>query len=745
MKKAMNDGRTSGSRSRGKQNALFYVSTKGRDAWSGTLPEPNAAKTDGPFASLATARNAVREWKKGKTLHAPITVMLRGGRYYLNDTFVLGPQDGGAPDSPVVYAAYPGEKPILSGGRPMAGWRPYKGKILQCPLPGAKGGKWKFRQLFFRGRRQIRARYPKFDPANPLYGGWAFIEGPADDGTMPAASFPGGYTNMGDRAFEGGSATAFQYKRGAFKHHWSKPSEGEVQIFPAFEGANDIIPIKAIDEEKRVITLQRELWQIDRTPWYRRVSFVPKNRFYVENLLEELTQPGEWCLDSEDGVLYFWPPTDSIAAGDVVAPALDCLVSIRGASWITICGLTFTETADGDDMQRDGLAGYGCMFPRQGLKYCGEAVHLRRAEHCRIEGNSFDAVGGNAVYLEGENLRNVLQRNEISQAGASGICVVGSMLQHPMFTQILDNHIHHCGVINKFVAGVFMGISEGTLVAHNSIHDMPHHGINLGSNGLGRNIVEYNEIRRTCMETHDTGAINCWMDISSVGILKEAQRCGHIIRYNLIADVLGCCVDKATGKIVTRTEGTLGIYLDDCSSNCFICGNIIVRVSRAIHVHLGKNNCIENNIAVDCGSLVGYGDSVSPRCGNAHMAGFMTGNRQCRNILYTSCPGAVLFVLAAWSDKQIELSDENLFFNTTGEGYRLMTYGRTAPPEKPLPLAEWQRMGYDAHSMIADPLFMDLEHDDFRLKPESPALALGFEPIRVSRIGIRADGRSHSE
>jgi len=39
-----------------------------------------------------------------------------------------------------------------------------------------------------------------------------------------------------------------------------------------------------------------------------KTSLVPDNRFFVENPLEELDQPGEWCLDSEAGILYFWPP-----------------------------------------------------------------------------------------------------------------------------------------------------------------------------------------------------------------------------------------------------------------------------------------------------------------------------------------------------------------------------------------------------------------------------------------------------
>lgn len=51
----------------------------------------------------------------------------------------------------------------------------------------------------------------------------------------------------------------------------------------------------------------------------------------------------------------------------------------------------------------------------------------------------------------------------------------------------------------------------------------------------------------------------------------------------------------------------------------------------------------------------------------------------------------------------------------------------------------WQSLGADRHSIVADPLFVDAEKDDYRLKPESPALRMDFEPIPVEKIGPYAD------
>jgi hypothetical protein len=71
--------------------------------------------------------------------------------------------------------------------------------------------------------------------------------------------------------------------------------------------------------------------------------------------------------------------------------------------------------------------------------------------------------------------------------------------------------------------------------------------------------------------------------------------------------------------------------------------------------------------------------------------------------------------------------DENVYWLTAGaEGLRF--FRRT--------FAEWQALGVDAKTQIADPQFEDTAAYDFRLKPTSPALALGFKPIDLSNVGL---------
>lgn len=724
----------------------FYVATNGNNSWSGKLEAPNAGRTDGPFLTLSRARDAVREMKGRQTHNGLIRVMVRGGNYYTNETLMLEREDGGSREAPITYTAYPGERPVLSGGQKVTGWKPYKGQILQADLRGARGGAWKFRQLFLNGARQIRARYPNFDPHSPLYGGWTFIEGPARKG----------------------SGNSFIYKAATFTNHWASPTDGEVVIFEAGGWVNDIIPIKSVEEGRRLITLTRSVLNPDRTPWFAPSSLAAGDRFRVENLLEELDQPGEWCLDSNGGVLYFWPPDGALKSTDtIVVPALHTLIDLHNTSWLVISGFTFTQRMGGDALHHADVDGYGPMYPEEGTEYVGDTLHLKGAEHCVIENNHFDAVGGNAIYLEGYNLRNSIRRNEISYVGANGISLLGSYVpvdgvaaplqngrqRMPMFNEVTDNYIHHCGVFNKYVAGVFLGVSDGNLIAHNRIEYMPHHAINLGLNGFGRNVVEYNEIHHVTLEISDTGAINSWMDFE-----KSDERAGHIIRFNLISDVPGCHTTKE-GQIITPDGTANGIYLDNDSSNSLIHGNIVIRTSAAgIFLHGGKNNLVENNVVVDSGRTTpANAPSNYPSgqmCYMPYLKGaFFTGNRFSRNIVYYHQGSVPVVLFSVWSagpgsrpgqtgqeqSLAVGQSDNNILFRPDGKEPRILisTDVNEKPSTRELALSEWRSLGFDTGSLTSDPLFVDPDHDNYRLKPDSPAMRLGFAPIAVENIGIR--------
>jgi hypothetical protein len=109
----------------------FYVATNGNDHWSGRLAAPNKARTDGPLSSLAGARDRIRGERTG---NQPVEVLVRGGTYCLPTLFVLEPQDSGTAEAPVVYAGFQKEKPVLSGGRVVTGFR-QTGDLWETTIP----------------------------------------------------------------------------------------------------------------------------------------------------------------------------------------------------------------------------------------------------------------------------------------------------------------------------------------------------------------------------------------------------------------------------------------------------------------------------------------------------------------------------------------------------------------------------------------------------------------------------------
>jgi len=658
---------------------IYYVATKGDDSFSGSLPAPNNKKTDGPFASITKARDTIRQLPRSK--EGPITVMVREGIYFLPETIVFTPEDSGTEKCPITYMVYPGEKVILSGGRIITGWTLYKGKIMVCSIPEAEEGKWKFRQLFFKGQRQIRARTPNYESDNPLYGGWSFVEVPA----IP------------------GSKTAFEYKPGIFKH-WKDPTLGEVNIFPRYGWGNNVISIKEVNEKKHIITLAENATYEIRSG----------DRFYLGNLLEELDQPTEWCLDWKKGELYFWPSTGFLTKDEVIVPKLSRLITMQGEKsvpikYINIIGFTFTETLSLGKRDQDAIA----------------AIYLENTEYCSIKNNSFHKVGGDSVYLKGYNEENRIVGNEIAYAGWGGVILSGMKKGHPLNNIISYNHIHHCGIIHKSSGAISLFSSGNNLISHNLIHDLPRMGIMIGdfSSGgtdedianCGNNIVEYNELYHLSLETCDAGGI--YMNY------RGKRKVGNIIRYNIIRDVVGCHTTTEGNFLIPHR--TWGIYLDDWSSNTEVYGNIVVgNVLGGVMVHGGKNNIIRNNIFVNSGKYQIFYSNIE---------NYMSGNRFFKNIVYYTEPGAKLMEIRRWTDYAIAESDYNLFFHTKGE--ELIIEGIPGVNS----FDQWQKLGFDKNSIIADPLFMDPANSKYSLKPNSPALKLGFKPISTSKIGLKKD------
>ena len=236
----------------------LYVATNGNDAWSGRLAGPNTAATDGPLRTITAARDRIRTARAA----APSTVLIRGGRYEISEPIVFTPEDSGRPGRPVVYAAYPGEHPVISGGRRIVGWEKRGKNVWTAEVPEVRAGQWQFRQLIVNARRAVRARSPNQ--------GFFRIDGPKSDARP----------------------LQIRYKGADIQPSWA--ALGDVEVTALFSWADVRRPIRKVDEAGHVATLAGDA----------RPSNTEANaRYWIENAPEALDETGEWYLDRKSGIL----------------------------------------------------------------------------------------------------------------------------------------------------------------------------------------------------------------------------------------------------------------------------------------------------------------------------------------------------------------------------------------------------------------------------------------------------------
>ena len=683
--------------------AELHVSPAGRDTWSGGPAAPHPAGNDGPFASLERARDEIRRRRAAGATAEPFTVHVHAGRYALPRPLQLDARDSGTATAPVEWRGYRDERPLILGGRPISGFVVHEGKILRADV-GAQGFKGvNFRMLLCDGRQQILARYPNYDPQNPYGGGWAYVDGK--------------YVPMYSEV-PGEDKRTFRYAA-ADDRPWARPTEAEVLIFPRYNWWNNLVRLASLDRASRTLRLAADCSYAIR----------PGDRYYVRNLREELDAPGEWYLDRTTATLYFWPPAGADLA-TVFAPTLRTLLEFGpGTAHVAFRGFVFE----------------GCE---------GTAITLKDTTACRIvastirnvgdyQGSGVDIIGGTGNGVVGCDLHH-LGRHAISLAGGDQqtLTAAGNFAE--------NNYIHHPGVLYKQGVGVSLH-GVGQRAAHNLIHDCPRFAIQfMGNNHL----IEFNHVRHVNLETADTGAIY-------TGGRDWLGARGSVIRHNYFHDMLGFGYEK--GKWVSP-HFAWGIYLDDNTGGVTVYGNIVARAVRGlIHLHNGRDNTIENNIFIGGTQqqiqLSGWTDKhrywsshlptmikgyesvaqqpawralphmdLHPRDAVLPDHTIMAGNTFARNIVYWHAPAASYVAARNFSFTHNSI-DRNLLW---AAGQPLRTGQKMTDLNE---WAAWQATGMDRHSVIADPRFVDPAQDDYRLQPDSPAFALGFQAIPVEKIG----------
>jgi parallel beta-helix repeat protein len=655
--------------------ADFFAATNGNDAWSGKLPVPNSARTDGPFATITRARDALRESRTPGKPDKPSIVLVRGGTYRLGSPIVFAPEDSGTPAACVTYAAYPGEEPMLSGGRLVTGWRKNAGAVWTTEVPEVKAGQWYFNQLFVNGQRRTRARTPNV--------GYLRTDGP-----LPGLKNP---KDRQDRAAKMG----FRYKPGDLKR-WDNLED--VVLFVYHSWTTSLNWVASLDEQNHTVRFTAP------TGWP--LSYWEKNqRYYVENCLDALDSPGEWYLNRETGVLSYWPlPSEDMATAEVVAPALRKLVVFDGdvdggklVQHIQLKGLTL-EHADWMVENRGPADG-------QAAAWLEAAVFAEGAQHCVLQACEVRHVGEYGIYFQRGCKDNRIVRCHVHDLGAGGVRI--GYMKGPENDRVasernvIDNcFIHDGGYVFRAGVGVWIGRSSFNTVSHNEISGFDYTGISVGwswgyqPSSAHHNTIEYNHVHHI-----GRGVLSDMGGIYTLGISP-----GTVIRNNLFYD------------IYSYSYGGWGLYTDEGSSGIVLENNIVYNTKTGgFHQHYGRENVVRNNI------LAFSKEGQIQRSREENHLSFTFE----RNIVYFN-QGSLLS--GNWKNGNYR-TDYNVYWDASGRDVKLagMTF------------AQWQAKGFDKNSIIADPMFVDPQNHDFRVKPEPPAFKLGFQPIDASKVGLYGD------
>ena len=656
----------------------FYISPKGKDTWSGKLAGPNAGNTDGPFATIGKAQEAVRNLRKSDpNRKTPILVLIRAGVYGLSEPLSFTPEDAGTVDSSSIYAAYADENPTFSGGVVVGGWKKDANGRWVLKLSDAPGfdPKWSFTRIYVNGESRYRPRLPKT--------GYYYIADKLDP-TAKAA---------------GKGSDRFKYANDDIRADWANLGDVETIVFQVWTMAR--MRTESVDSANKIVNFTGHSRSLDGYS-----AFNKGHRFLIENVKEALSQPGEWYYDRPTTTLTYIPmPGEEPETTQVIIPKIETLLKLSGEiaqrKWVSnlvFRGLSFAHTNWATPPE-------GNNFPQAEVNLQG-AILAQGARDCAFEQCKVFGVGGYGIEFAAACKNNRIDGCELTDLGAGGVKIGLTSFERndDLVTShniVKDNIIAHGGRLHPAAIGVWLGHSPYNTVEHNDIHDFYYTGISVGWSwgyspncGSHHNTIAYNHIYNI-----GQGVLSDMGGIYTLGLAE-----GTVLHHNLIHDVHAF------------DYGGWGIYFDEGATHQVAENNIVYRTKTGgFHQHYGKENTLRNNIFAFT-----IKDQLQRTRNEPHLSFTFE-----HNIVYWKPTGNLLG--SNWSNDDKYKLDYNLYWRTDGQPFQLAKWN----------WQQWQARGQDVHSLVADPLFVDPEKGDFTLKAGSPAEKIGFKPIDMTGVGSR--------
>ena len=505
-----------------------YVSPRGSDRADGTSAKP--------WKSLEHAITRIQD------IPGDVRLLVAGGEYSLAGTLELKGSTGRS----VTIEAAPGASPVIRGDRRIARFRPLRDKevkarlapgvadkVLEADLKAAgikDSGNACLREnmtdLYWKGERQRLARYP-------------------DEGFLQSGKA------LGPTAID-----AVSRKEGIFGYlddrvsAWASEKDAWIYGYYRWDWSEQYQKVASIDPESRTVNLEE--------PWHN-YGFKDGFRYYGLNLLCELDSPGEYYVDREKGMLY-WYPAEGYSEGDEVTVSTfndDYMLVIEDCTDVTLRGIALTGGRN-NAVRVEGSVGISL----EGVSvscFGGDALQVFSSSNVKVDGCCFETLGHSGIRALGGD------RKTLEKAGYS---VTNTVIRNfSLFKHTYEPAVHFEGC--------------GITIAHCDFSGSTSSAMRIdGSEAL----VEYNHFHDLVKESDDQGGLDMWYNYGYRGV---------VIRYNFWEDIIG-------GSVC----GAAGVRFDDMISGQLVYGNIFRNVGAvhfgAVQIHGGKDNIVENNVFYRC-------------------------------------------------------------------------------------------------------------------------------------------------
>ncbi|MBI1753896.1 MAG: right-handed parallel beta-helix repeat-containing protein [Acidobacteria bacterium] len=423
--------------------------------------------------------------------------------------------------------------------------------------------------------------------------------------------------------------------------------------------------------------------------------------FFIYNLLEELTAPGECFIDRVNARLYLRPWGDAAPAEILLSTLQSPLLQMTDCQQVTWQGMAF-EAAKNHLVSVTN----------------GQAVAFARCQ--------FKNAGGYGLLLGGSS--NLVEACDFRQLGQGGVSVSGGSRATltPSGTLVENCNIQQFGrLFWTYKPGIHIDAnSMGITAQHNEIHHSPHAAILFGGNG---HTLCYNHIHDVLQWSNDAGAIY------TTG--RDWGMQGNQVQFNLIRHC-----GSPLGTYLP------GIYIDGVGSGVKVEGNILYFASPQFAIQHNGGREVEMRYNISYGQW--YGVDISNVAFEVvnHTAGStwdLLGKLLALN--YQSPPWSTTYPNVAkipndWAQIQgshwLEPEGSALYGNLQyGNGASVYVQHNSFTSLAP-PLSWFAEAGSNLNQV--DPRFVDPANLNFSLQPGSPMFSIpGFPGIDAAKIGIQ--------